>query len=54
MRKMMMTATLAGLALAGLAGPGTAQESEFGPADATETYYWVSNKANLPLFVQYD
>ena len=46
---------LAGLALAGsLAGPASAQESEFGPADATKTYYWVSNKANLPLFVQYD
>src|SRR3712207_4829735 len=48
-------AALAGLALAGsLAGPAVAQESEVGPADATETYYWVSNKANLPLFVQYD
>jgi ribose transport system substrate-binding protein len=34
--------------------PAMAQESEFGPADATEVYYWVSNKANLPLFVQYD
>jgi ribose transport system substrate-binding protein len=53
MRKM-MAATLAGLALGGLAGQALAQESEFGPADATETYYWVSNKANLPLFVQYD
>jgi ABC-type sugar transport system substrate-binding protein len=31
-----------------------AQQSEFGPAGATETYYWISNKANLPLFVQYD
>jgi ribose transport system substrate-binding protein len=49
-----MTAALAGLALAGLTGPAVAQESEFGPADAAETYYWVSNKANLPLFVQYD
>jgi ribose transport system substrate-binding protein len=44
-----------GLILAGLAAtPLAAQESEFGPADATETYYWISNKANLPLFVQYD
>jgi ribose transport system substrate-binding protein len=49
-----MTAALAGLALAGLTGPAVAQESEFGPADAAETYYWVSNKANLSLFVQYD
>ena len=36
------------------AHPRFAQESEFGPADAKETYYWISNKANLPLFVQYD
>jgi ribose transport system substrate-binding protein len=34
--------------------PAAAQESQFGPSDATEVYYWVSNKANLPLFVQYD
>jgi ABC-type sugar transport system substrate-binding protein len=34
--------------------PVAAQESEFGPADAEYTYYWISNKANLPLFVQYD
>jgi ribose transport system substrate-binding protein len=34
--------------------PAQAQESVFGPSDATEVYYWVSNKANLPLFVQYD
>lgn len=34
--------------------PIMAQESAFGPADATEVYYWISNKANLPLFVQYD
>lgn len=31
-----------------------AQESEFGPPDATETYYWISNMSNLPLFVNYD
>jgi ribose transport system substrate-binding protein len=37
-----------------LAAPALAQESNFGPKDAKETYYWVSNKANLPLFVQYD
>lgn len=34
--------------------PASAQESSFGPADAKETYYWISNKANLPLFLQYD
>ncbi|MBV9811713.1 MAG: substrate-binding domain-containing protein, partial [Acetobacteraceae bacterium] len=37
-----------------VAGPASAQQSNFGPSDAKETYYWVSNKANLPLFVQYD
>ncbi len=42
------------LALGASLGPVAAQESEFGPADATDTYYWISNKANLPLFVQYD
>ena len=41
-------------AAAALAGQAAAQESSFGPADAKETYYWISNKANLPLFVQYD
>jgi ABC-type sugar transport system substrate-binding protein len=40
------------LVLSGLAAQ--AQQSEFGPADAEYTYYWISNKANLPLFVQYD
>ncbi len=46
--------TLASLIIAGFAAPAMAQQSSFGPADAKETYYWVSNKANLPLFVQYD
>lgn len=49
---------LAGVALAtaamAIGTPAVAQESAFGPEDATETYYWISNKANLPLFVQYD
>ena len=31
-----------------------AEESQFGPKDSKEIYYWISNKANLPLFVQYD
>jgi len=44
---------LAGLLL-GTVAPAVAQESNFGPRDAKEVYYWVSNKANLPLFVQYD
>ena len=47
-------AAVGALALAALGGPAWAQESSFGPADAEEVYYWVSNKANLPLFVQYD
>ena len=42
------------LGLASFAPVVQAQESSFGPDDATETYYWISNKANLPLFVQYD
>ena len=41
-------------ALLAFAAPAVAQESNFGPKDAKEVYYWVSNKANLPLFVQYD
>lgn len=48
---------LAGVLLAASApalAPAFAQESNFGPRDAKEVYYWVSNKANLPLFVQYD
>ena len=40
--------------LALFATPAVAQQSNFGPKDAKEIYYWVSNKANLPLFVQYD
>jgi ribose transport system substrate-binding protein len=52
---MQLTARLAmcGLAL-GAATPALAQQSSFGPKDAKEVYYWVSNKANLPLFVTYD
>lgn len=45
---------LIGVALAALTAPALAEESNFGPKDAKEVYYWVSNKANLPLFVQYD
>ncbi|MCB1496804.1 MAG: substrate-binding domain-containing protein [Bauldia sp.] len=44
----------ASLALAAATASARAQESEYGPADATETYYWVSNMSNLPLFVAYD
>jgi ribose transport system substrate-binding protein len=49
-----LKAGIAAAALSALAGAAPAQESQFGPANAKETYYWVSNKANLPLFVQYD
>ena len=51
------TTIAAALALgtaSGMFAPAMAQESAFGPADAKYTYYWISNKANLPLFVQYD
>jgi ribose transport system substrate-binding protein len=53
----MMKSALAAAALAVSAAaivPASAQESSYGPADAKYTYYWISNKANLPLFVQYD
>ncbi len=56
----MMFATrpaLLGLLLAAalpVMAPASAQESNFGPRDSKEVYYWISNKANLPLFVQYD
>ena len=56
--KSIVRTILSGAALAATAllytFPASAQESSFGPADAKETYYWISNKANLPLFVQYD
>jgi ABC-type sugar transport system substrate-binding protein len=42
------------VAAAALATPALAQESTFGPKDATEVYYLVTNKVNLPLFVKYD
>ena len=48
------TAIASGLVAAAWSAPSLAQQSSFGPSDAKETYYWVSNKANLPLFVQYD
>ena len=53
MRKLTYLA-LAALGFAGATLPASAAESNFGPANAKETYYWVSNKANLPLFVTYD
>src|SRR3954452_17455104 len=56
--KSILKSVISGAALAATsllyALPSSAQESSFGPADAKETYYWISNKANLPLFVQYD
>lgn len=45
---------LGAVASAPLGGAAQAQQSAFGPEDAEYTYYWISNKANLPLFVQYD
>jgi ABC-type sugar transport system substrate-binding protein len=45
---------VAAFGLAASVIPASAQESQFGPANAKEIYYWVSNKANLPLFVTYD
>ena len=45
---------LAALLLAGGSSLAAAQESNFGPGDAKETYYWISQNTFLPLFVQYD
>lgn len=47
------------LAMAGLlsvAGATTvlAEDTSFGPANATETYYWISQFSTLPLFVRTD
>ena len=53
MKSVLAAAALA-VSAAGISAPASAQESEYGPADAKYTYYWISNKANLPLFVQYD
>jgi ribose transport system substrate-binding protein len=53
--KAMIKGLVAGAVMAAAAITGaSAQESAYGPADAKYTYYWISNKANLPLFVQYD
>jgi ABC-type sugar transport system substrate-binding protein len=49
-KRLVAAAALCAAAVSGAA----AQDSAFGPADAKYTYYWISNKANLPLFVQYD
>lgn len=54
MRKSLTVVAMASLAVLSTGVPVFAQESVFGPPDAKETYYWVSNKANLPLFVTYD
>ncbi|MEP9386390.1 substrate-binding domain-containing protein [Mesorhizobium sp. KR9-304] len=54
MMKSLLAAAALAASAAALSAPASAQESEYGPADAKYTYYWISNKANLPLFVQYD
>ena len=54
MMKSVLAAAALAVSAAGLVAPASAQESSFGPDDAKYTYYWISNKANLPLFVQYD
>ncbi len=50
--------SIKGLALAGamLAGSFAAAEAQtaFGPANAKETYYWISQNSTLPLFVRSD
>ncbi len=54
MNRRVLGVALPALAVALGAAPAMAQQSNFGPPNAKEIYYWVSNKANLPLFVQYD
>lgn len=54
MKQIMKLALAAAALSAAMPLASMAQESQFGPKDAKEIYYWVSNKANLPLFVQYD
>ena len=54
MMKSVLAAAALAVSAAWLVAPASAQESSFGPDDAKYTYYWISNKANLPLFVQYD
>ena len=53
-----MTQRLAGLLLAAatLACPlaANAAETSYGPDNAKETYYWISQNATLPLFVRTD
>ncbi|HVX79874.1 MAG TPA: substrate-binding domain-containing protein [Devosiaceae bacterium] len=54
MKMRLMLAAL-GLAAAGyMTGAAYAAETEFGPADAKETYYWISQNSTLPLFVRSD
>ena len=48
----MKSILLAAACAVGLAGVASAQT--FGPPGAKEIYYWVSQNAALPLFVQYD
>lgn len=52
--KKLSLAALAALGLAAAAAPASAQQTNFGPSDAKEVYYWVSQNTFLPLFVQYD
>jgi len=55
MKRFVSMAVMAGLAVMATGIPAQAQGgSHFGPPGATEVYYWVSNKADLPLFQQYD
>lgn len=54
MKKILKLAIATAALSAAMPMASMAQESQFGPKDAKEVYYWISNKANLPLFVQYD
>ncbi len=53
MKKFLMIAAAGVTAALGLVANASAQTT-FGPADAKEVYYWISQNATLPLFVRSD
>jgi ABC-type sugar transport system substrate-binding protein len=52
--KMLIKAAFAGLLMAAGATAALAEDTSYGPANAKETYYWISQNATLPLFVRTD
>jgi ribose transport system substrate-binding protein len=52
MRKLILAAAAGAIAV--WSASAWAEETEFGPPDAKETYYWISQNSTLPLFVRSD